>query len=96
MSMPLPELAFGKFDRVCSTVALTLCPLIGSNGGIEPLCYSRNIKLGDSTLIFQPSTLIIHIIALIMTAIMIYHIRAKYTAVGKKLDLPFKYVTPKQ
>lgn len=37
------------------------------------------------------ATLIIHLIALIMTAIMIYHIRSKYTAVGKQLSFsPFR------
>ncbi|KAG9325817.1 hypothetical protein KVV02_005741 [Mortierella alpina] len=76
------KFAFGSFNHICSTVSLTLCPLVGAPDGIEPVCYSRNIKIAD-TLIFQPSTLIIHVIALAMTAIMIYHIRAKYTAVGK-------------
>ncbi|KAF9939928.1 Chitin synthase, class 7 [Mortierella alpina] len=77
------KFAFGSFNHICSTVSLTLCPLVGAPDGIEPVCYSRNIKIAD-TLIFQPSTLIIHVIALAMTAIMIYHIRAKYTAVGRK------------
>jgi len=36
------------------------------------------------TLIFQPSTCFVHIVAIIMTAIMILHIRSKYTAVGRK------------
>ncbi|KAF9904350.1 Chitin synthase, class 7 [Lobosporangium transversale] len=78
-STPNFNFAFGSFNYVCSRVSLTLCPLVGTADGIEPLCYSRNVKLAD-TLIFQPSTLIIHIIALVMTAIMIYHIRSKYTA----------------
>lgn len=129
------KFAFGNFNYICSTVSLTLCPLVGGPDGIEPVCYSRNVRIAD-TLIFQPcksfflfslfmsclwpcgllsvalesdinlalnlppsrkknychlflvvfiipATLIIHIIALIMTAIMIYHIRSKYTAVGK-------------
>ncbi|KAG0212732.1 Chitin synthase, class 7 [Mortierella sp. GBA30] len=83
--------AFGSFNHICSTVSLTLCPLVGAPDGIEPICYSRNVKLVD-TLIFQPSTLIIHIIALIMTAIMIYHIRSKYTAVGRKEIIMFFYL----
>ncbi|KAF9364541.1 Chitin synthase, class 7 [Mortierella sp. NVP85] len=91
MSQPIPDFAFGSFNHICSTVSLTLCPLVGAADGIEPRCYSRNIKLGDS-LIFQPSTLIIHIIALIMTAIMIYHIRSKYTAVGRKEIIMFFYL----
>jgi hypothetical protein len=38
------------------------------------------------------ATLIVHIIALIMTSIMIYHIRTKYTAVGRKEILIFFYM----
>ncbi|KAG0207266.1 Chitin synthase, class 7, partial [Mortierella sp. GBA43] len=53
MSQTAPDFAFGKFDYICSTVSLTLCPLVGRTDGIEPLCYSRNIKFGE-TLIFQP------------------------------------------
>jgi len=77
-------ITFGSFDGVCGTAALVICPLLGSSGqGIEPNCYSRNVQIG-STLIFQPSTSFVHIVAILMTAIMIYHIRSKYTAVGRK------------
>jgi len=77
-------ISFGSFDGVCGTAALVICPLLGGSGqGIEPSCYSRNVQIG-STLIFQPSTSFVHIVAIIMTAIMIYHIRGKYTAVGRK------------
>jgi len=91
MSSPDYKFAFGNFNYICSTVSLTLCPLVGEADGIEPVCYSRNVRLAD-TLIFQPSTLIIHLIALIMTAIMIYHIRSKYTAVGRKEIIMFFYL----
>ncbi|KAG0250914.1 Chitin synthase, class 7 [Mortierella polycephala] len=83
--------AFGSFNHICSKVSLTLCPLIGTADGVEPICYSRNVKMFNA-LIFQPSTLIIHIIALIMTAIMLYHIRSKYTAVGRKEIIMFFYL----
>ena len=47
-------LAFGSFDWICSQAALVVCPLLGSTGhGIEPICYSRNVQIGN-TLIFQP------------------------------------------
>ncbi|KAI7869955.1 chitin synthase III catalytic subunit [Spinellus fusiger] len=69
-----------SFDGICQTIALSLCPLIGQADGIEPVCYSRNVDLGGN-LIFQPATLIIDVVAIIMAAIMIYHIRSKYTAV---------------
>ncbi|KAJ3190123.1 Chitin synthase, class 7 [Gaertneriomyces sp. JEL0708] len=81
----------GKFNYFCSQVPLSLCPLIGSDTGIEPTCYSRNIKIGN-LLIFQPATLVIHLIALIMTAIMIYHVKTKYTAVGRREIVMFFYM----
>ncbi|KAJ3095205.1 Chitin synthase, class 7 [Phlyctochytrium planicorne] len=77
--------SFGSFDYFCSQVPLTVCPLVGkSEGGINPSCYSRNIEIVGGMLIFEPATLVIHLIALIMTGIMIYHIKSKYTAVGRK------------
>jgi len=75
--------SFGSFNDICLTAALVICPLVGSDQGVEPVCYSRNVDVGG-TLIFQPSTSFVHIVAIIMTAIMIYHIRSKYTAVGRK------------
>lgn len=44
---------FGSFDSICQTAALVICPLVGSDQGIEPNCYSRNVDVGG-TLIFQP------------------------------------------
>ena len=44
---------FGSFDSICQTAALVICPLLGSNQGIEPTCYSRNVDIAG-TLIFQP------------------------------------------
>ncbi|KAG9293715.1 hypothetical protein G9A89_019052 [Geosiphon pyriformis] len=81
----------GDFNRICDTVALTVCPLVGAKQGIEPECYSRNVEVAG-TLIFQPATIIIHVIALIMTTIMIYHIKSKYTAVGRKEIVMFFYM----
>ncbi|KAI8977919.1 chitin synthase III catalytic subunit [Pilobolus umbonatus] len=80
-----------SFDGICRTVPLSLCPLIGYAEGIAPVCYSRNIELGG-TIIFQPSTLILDIVAIIMTMIMIYHIRSKYTAVGRQEIVMFFYL----
>jgi hypothetical protein len=105
---------FGSFDSICQTAALVICPLLGSDQGIEPTCYSRNVDIAG-TLIFQPceffspflqndvsgpvkrnlvltglsffphalATCFVHVVAIMMTGIMIYHIRSKYTAVGK-------------
>ncbi|KAG2197374.1 hypothetical protein INT46_006808 [Mucor plumbeus] len=80
-----------SFTGICQTVALSLCPLIGQENGVEPVCYSRNIDLAGN-LIFQPATLVIDIVAIVMAAIMIYHIRSKYTAVGRKEIVMFFYL----
>ncbi|KAI8983305.1 chitin synthase III catalytic subunit-domain-containing protein [Trametes punicea] len=82
---------FGSFDEICQTAALVICPLIGSTQGIEPSCYSRNVEI-SGTLIFQPSTCFVHVVAIFMTGIMIFHIRSKYTAVGRKEILMFFYL----
>lgn len=45
--------SFGSFNDICLTAALVICPLVGSDQGVEPVCYSRNVDVGG-TLIFQP------------------------------------------
>lgn len=42
-----------KFNGICRTIAISLCPLIGQTDGIEPVCYSRNVELSGN-IIFQP------------------------------------------
>lgn len=81
--------AFGSFDWLCESVSMPLCPMMAVP--IEPNCYSRNIEV-NGMLIFEPATLVVHVIALIMTAIMVYHIRSKYTAVGRREILLFFYM----
>lgn len=49
--------------------------------GIEADCYARNIELAN-TIIFQGAASFMQIVALIMTVIMILHVRSKFTAVG--------------
>ena len=44
---------FGSFNSICQTAALVICPWVGSDQGIEPSCYSRNVDIAG-TLIFQP------------------------------------------
>ncbi|KAK0523592.1 Chitin synthase, class 7 [Tilletia horrida] len=84
--------SFGKYDDICNTVSLLVCPLLGSNGmGLEPACYSRNVEIGG-TIIFEPATCFVHISALLMTTIMVYHVRSKYTAVGRKEIVLFFYL----
>ena len=80
-------MAFGDFTSICHHVALPLCSLLGPANtltgahGIPAECFSRNISLAN-TIIFQGATGIAHIGALIMTVIMIIHVRSKFTAVG--------------
>lgn len=65
--------AFGSFNEICQTAALIVCPLLGSSNGltgISPTCYSRNVELAK-TVIFQPATCFMHIVALIMLLIMV-------------------------
>ncbi|KAJ3337124.1 Chitin synthase, class 7 [Gonapodya sp. JEL0774] len=79
---------FGSFDYFCDQVTLTVCPLVG---GVEPQCYSRSLEVGG-TLLFQPGAYVIYLVALIMTVIMIFHIKVKFTAVGRKEILIFFYM----
>lgn len=92
--------SFGNYNGTCNSMALVSCPLLGSELGIVPECYSRNIDI-NNTIIFQPGTLtktnrvatcIIHIAAIIMTAIMVWHVHSKYTAVGRKEIVFFFYL----
>ena len=83
-------MGFGDFDWICKAAPIPLCASVGSIGdvrlgvGIEPECYARNIELAN-TIIFQGATSFMHIIALIMTIIMVLHVRSKFTAVGTSM-----------
>ncbi|KAJ3047815.1 Chitin synthase, class 7, partial [Rhizoclosmatium hyalinum] len=91
-----PPFVFGTFDYLCAQAPLPLCSLVASSQSpspTEPLCYARNIEIGGgSYLLFEPATLFVQIIALIMTLVMIYYIRSKYTAVGRKEIVMFFYM----
>ncbi|EEP78496.1 conserved hypothetical protein [Uncinocarpus reesii 1704] len=90
-------MGFGEFDSLCRKAAIPLCSLIGPESsfsgtrGILPNCYARNIEVAN-TIIFQGATDVMHIIALGMTAIMIIHVRSKFTAVGRKEIITFFYL----
>ncbi|MCJ1363850.1 Chitin synthase, class 7 [Acarospora aff. strigata] len=76
---------------------MPLCSLVGSpspisrTAGIEANCYARSFELAN-TIIFQGATDFMHILALGMTAIMIIHVRSKFTAVGRKEITTFFYL----
>ncbi|KAI8898528.1 chitin synthase III catalytic subunit-domain-containing protein [Globomyces pollinis-pini] len=82
------DFRFGSFDSFCKQSGLALCTLVG--GGKEPLCYARDLETFMP--IFQPATLGIHIIAFIMTVVMISNINVKYTAVGREEMVIFFYM----
>lgn len=87
---------FGDFTSICNNAPLPLCASIGpvtsisSGVGIEPNCFARNIELAN-TIIFEGAASAMHIVALIMTVIMVLHVRGKFTAVGRKEILTFLY-----
>ncbi|KIY03733.1 uncharacterized protein Z520_00424 [Fonsecaea multimorphosa CBS 102226] len=92
-------MGFGSFDSICRQSALPLCYILGppaefttaKNPVLLPGCSARSIELGN-TIIFQAASDFAHIGALFMTAIMIFHVRSKFTAVGRKEILTFFYI----
>jgi len=91
-------MGFGDFDIVCQKSPLPLCylvgppsPISGRATGIEANCYARSIELANTT-IFEAASDFMHILALAMTAIMIIHVRSKFTAVGRKEITTFFYL----
>ena len=82
-------MGFGDFETICRKSALPMCSVVGpanpisnSRTGIQAICYARSIELAN-TIIFEAATDFIHILALGMAAIMVLHVRSKFTAVGK-------------
>jgi hypothetical protein len=79
---------FGDFSSICEKTPLPLCPLVGPISPItgthstQSNCYSRAVEVAN-TIIFQGATGFAHIMALVMTVIMIIHVRSKFTAVGR-------------
>ncbi|KAI9758996.1 MAG: porphobilinogen deaminase [Chaenotheca gracillima] len=90
-------MGFGDFDTICHQTAVPLCALVGppsgisGSTGIQADCYARNIELAN-TIIFEGATAFMHILALIMTVVMIIHVRSKFTAVGRKEITTFFYI----
>lgn len=92
-------MGFGDFSTICKQSALPLCYVLGpptsftaiNNPVLLPSCSARSIELAN-TIIFQTATDFAHIAALAMTAIMIFHVRSKFTAVGRREILTFFYI----
>lgn len=92
-------MGFGDFSWICEQSALPLCSILGPPSSLttthQPIllttCTARSIELAN-TIIFQAANDFAHIGALIMTTIMILHVRSKFTAVGRKEILTFFYI----
>ncbi|KAL3423358.1 chitin synthase export chaperone [Phlyctema vagabunda] len=89
-------MGFGDFESICTQAPVPLCAIIGKissllGQGVQADCYARNIELAN-TIIFQGASSFAHIAALIMTVIMILHVRSKFTAVGRKEITFFFYI----
>ena len=87
-------MGFGDFKTICSKNLLPVCTLVGSQSlipgtgtGIQASCYARSVEFAN-TIIFEAGTGFAHILALIMTVIMVLHVRSKFTAVGMRLSSP--------
>lgn len=80
-------MAAWDFQALCAQSTLPLCPLVGppspltGTTGINTPCYARSVQLAN-TIIFEAANDFMHMLALVMTVIMILHIRSKFTAVG--------------
>lgn len=92
-------MTFGQFEYICTRAALPLCSLIGpyhssdtinavTTTGIFPDCFARSIDMAN-TIIFQIGNAFINIGGLAVLSIIIFNIRTKYTAIGRKEILDF-------
>eukprot|EP00835_Amoeboradix_gromovi_P000205 NODE_7_length_48057_cov_0.322240.p14 type:complete len:286 gc:universal NODE_7_length_48057_cov_0.322240:21419-22276(+) len=77
------------FGLLCSKSTLPVCPLYKPD--VIANCYARNADLG-SVLIFQPALGMVYLGALLMASIMLYNIKQKYTAVGRREISWFMYI----
>ncbi|KAI5951835.1 CHS7 [Candida jiufengensis] len=91
-------MAFGSFDTICNKTSLPLCSVIGAinqsasfQRGIVPQCYARSVELAN-TMIFQIGNAFVHFGGLIIFLIIIFNMRAKYTAIGRIEMLNFMYL----
>lgn len=84
-------MGFGSFESICGRTALPLCQLVRASSdkqfhqlkeGILPVCYARPIELAN-TVIFEIGNAFVNIGALLIMCIIIYNVRAKYTAIGR-------------
>ena len=91
-------MAFGNFDTICNITSLPLCSVVGSvnetsyfTRGIVPDCYARSVELAN-TMVFQIGNAFVHFGGLLILLIIIFNVRAKYTAIGRTEMLFFFYL----
>lgn len=91
-------MTFGSFDEICNLTALPLCSVLGAvnetsvfQRGIVPQCYARSVELAN-TMIFQIGNAFVHFGGLIILLIIIFNVRAKYTAIGRSEMLFLMYL----
>ncbi|EMG45487.1 CHS7 Chitin synthase export chaperone [Candida maltosa Xu316] len=91
-------MSFGSFDDICNKTALPLCSVVGAvnqtaffQRGIVPDCYARSVELAN-TMIFQIGNAFVHFGGLLILLIIIFNVRSKYTAIGRKEMLFFLYL----
>ena len=72
-----------SFNGICSKVALSLCSVYGPTNQNIPECYARNAD-SNSKLIFNPSTLFLHIVVFLAVAFMIYQTNFKQWGASRK------------
>lgn len=91
-------MAFGSFKSICQNTGLPLCSVVGSvnsssafSAGIVAQCYARPVEIAN-TMIFQVGNAFIHFGALLVILMIIFNIRAKYTAIGRSELLSYFYL----
>lgn len=91
-------MGFGSFELLCQRANIPLCALVGPYEGSTPFgqglivqCYARSVVLAN-TMVFNIGAIFIHLGALLVTAMAIYTIYGKYTAVGRREMLDLFYL----
>lgn len=91
-------MAFGSFDTICSKAAFPICSVLGStkeyeyfSKGLLPKCYARSVELAN-TMIFRIGNAFVCIGLLAILLIIVFNVRSKYTAIGRKEMLYLQYL----
>ncbi|KAI0243537.1 Chitin synthase, class 7 [Massospora cicadina] len=83
---------FGSYKELCQTAPLTVCPYVESSLGVDSICYARSMTVSGNKAVFEVASLIVYVLTLILCIFMIYSIKTKYTAIGRKEMVIFFYI----